>query len=59
MRTELPRARLTVMPRCGHVPQQECPAAFSAALLKLLAGPPPVASPEAVPSPAPVSGVTP
>jgi pimeloyl-ACP methyl ester carboxylesterase len=37
----LPRARLTELPRCGHVPQQECPAAFAAALGKLLAGPPP------------------
>ncbi len=59
MRAGLPRARVTGLPRCGHVPQQECPAAFSAALLKLLAGPPPAASPEAVPSPAPVSGVAP
>ena len=37
----LPRARLTELPRCGHVPQQECPAAFAAALGKLLSGPPP------------------
>ena len=41
MRSELPRARVTELPRCGHVPQQECPAAFAAALGKLLAGPPP------------------
>ncbi|HMM33598.1 MAG TPA: alpha/beta hydrolase [Thermoanaerobaculia bacterium] len=49
MRSELPRARLTELPRCGHVPQQECPAAFAAALGKLLAGPPPgpAAAPEA------------
>ena len=51
---ELPRARLTRLPRCGHVPQQECPAAFGDALGKLLAGPPPEAkvaapaAPEAV-----------
>ncbi len=37
----LPRARLTELPRCGHVPQQECPAAFTEALSKLLAGPVP------------------
>ncbi len=52
LRVELPRARLTELPRCGHVPQQECPAAFAEALGKLLAGPPPgptpaVAAPEA------------
>ena len=49
MRSELPRARLTELRRCGHVPQQECPAAFAAALGKLLAGPPPgpAAAPEA------------
>jgi len=41
MRVELPRARVTELPRCGHVPQQECPAAFAAALGKLLDGPPP------------------
>ncbi len=41
MRSELPRARVTELPRCGHVPQQECPAAFAAALGKLLDGPPP------------------
>ena len=49
MRAQLPRARLTELPRCGHVPQQECPAAFAEALLKLLAVPPPAA----------VSGVAP
>ena len=41
MRAELPRARVTELPRCGHVPQQECPAAFAAALGRLLDGPPP------------------
>ena len=44
LRNGLPRARLTELPRCGHVPQQECPAAFAAALGKLLAGPPPSAA---------------
>ncbi len=49
MRAELPKARVTELPRCGHVPQQECPAAFAAALGTLLAGPPPgpAAAPEA------------
>jgi pimeloyl-ACP methyl ester carboxylesterase len=52
LRAGLPRARLTTLPRCGHVPQQECPSAFSEALGKLLSEPPPVAltvSPEATP----------
>lgn len=49
MRAELPRARLTELPRCGHVPQQECPAAFAEALGRLLAGPPP--DPAAAPVP--------
>ena len=40
MRSELRRSRLTELPRCGHVPQQECPAAFAAALGRLLDGPP-------------------
>lgn len=44
MLAELPRARLTTLPHCGHVPQQECPAAFVAALGKLLAGSPPEAA---------------
>lgn len=32
----LPRARLTTIPRCGHVPQVECPPAFLAALRGVL-----------------------
>ena len=43
MLAEFPRARLTRLPRCGHVPQQECPAAFTEALQGLLAGPLPEA----------------
>lgn len=50
MLAELPRARLTQLPRCGHVPQQECPSAFGEALGKLLAGPAPDAPAEAVPN---------
>ena len=56
VRSGLPRARLTELPRCGHVPQQECPAAFAAALGKLLEAPPPEKAaaseaPAAVPEP--------
>lgn len=39
----LPAARLTVLPRCGHIPQQECPGPFVERLSALLAGPPPAA----------------
>lgn len=42
MASQLPASRLTLIPRCGHVPQQECPSSFSAALQKLLQGPPPL-----------------
>lgn len=55
----LPRARLTQLPRCGHVPQQECPAAFAEALGRLLSGPPPEAAPVAVPPAVQASGVAP
>ncbi len=34
----LPRARLTTIPRCGHVPQVECPAALVTTLRHLLGG---------------------
>lgn len=33
---QIPRARLTEVPRCGHVPQVECPIAFGKALDGLL-----------------------
>lgn len=28
LENELPASRLTTLPRCGHIPQQECPGAF-------------------------------
>jgi pimeloyl-ACP methyl ester carboxylesterase len=59
MLSALPRARLTQLPRCGHVPQQECPAAFAEALGRLLSGPPPEAASVAVPPAVPASGVAP
>jgi pimeloyl-ACP methyl ester carboxylesterase len=55
----LPRTRLTQLPGCGHVPQQECPAAFVEALQKLLGGPPPEAAPATVPPSPSGSGVAP
>lgn len=36
MRDELVSARLTTIPRCGHVPQQECPKSFNHALAAVL-----------------------
>jgi len=39
--SQLPAARLTMIPRCGHVPQQECGARFIAALKQVLAARPP------------------
>jgi pimeloyl-ACP methyl ester carboxylesterase len=43
MEAQIPAVRLTTIPRCGHIPQGECPATFSAALRKVLAetAPPP------------------
>jgi len=38
---ELPNARLTLVPRCGHLPQAECPQRFAERLGELLASPPP------------------
>jgi pimeloyl-ACP methyl ester carboxylesterase len=52
MEAELPAARLTVIPRCGHVPQRECSAAFESELGRLLSGPPPEAKPPAAAPPA-------
>ncbi len=38
MLAELPQATLTTLPRCGHVPQVECPDALLSALTPLLEG---------------------
>lgn len=43
----LPAARLTTLAHCGHVPQNECPRAFAAALEKILAQAPPKPRPSA------------
>jgi pimeloyl-ACP methyl ester carboxylesterase len=42
MMAQLPAARLTTIPGCGHVPPQECPARFGAALADVLTMPPPL-----------------
>jgi 4,5:9,10-diseco-3-hydroxy-5,9,17-trioxoandrosta-1(10),2-diene-4-oate hydrolase len=36
MAAEMPNARLTLIPRCGHVPQQECATAFLTVLKSVL-----------------------
>ena len=41
MESELPRARLTVLEKCGHIPHGECPDRFLAALRGVLEQPPP------------------
>jgi 3-oxoadipate enol-lactonase len=43
MVAQIPAARLTLIPGCGHVPQQECPEQFSEGLLKILRQGPPAA----------------
>jgi len=45
MQAELPAARLTTIPRCGHIPGRECPIAFQAALEKILSQPLPESRP--------------
>lgn len=34
--TEIPDASLTLIPKCGHVPQEECPSEFMQAVLRYL-----------------------
>lgn len=42
MMAQLPASRLTTIPGCGHVPQQECPSRFGSALSDVLTMPPPL-----------------
>jgi pimeloyl-ACP methyl ester carboxylesterase len=39
LQTQLPVAQLTTLSRCGHVPELECPKAFTSKLLELLQQP--------------------
>lgn len=48
MNAELPSVRLVTLPRCGHIPQQECPIALTKALTDVLHHPPPAAKPTGV-----------
>jgi pimeloyl-ACP methyl ester carboxylesterase len=41
MMAALPSARIRTLPACGHVPHQECPTRFKAALADVLVSPPP------------------
>lgn len=45
MNAELPSVRLTTLPRCGHVPQQECPIALTKSLTEVLHQSPPAPKP--------------
>ena len=56
MMAQLPAARLTTIPACGHVPQQECPIRFGAALSDVLTMPPPLPAMRNVQIEAPEAG---
>lgn len=51
LQAQLPAARLTKIDRCGHVPQQECPEAFSSALSRVLKDPLPAPTVSSPPNP--------
>ncbi|HSB64575.1 MAG TPA: alpha/beta hydrolase [Thermoanaerobaculia bacterium] len=51
LQAQLPAARLTKIDRCGHVPQQECPEAFAAALSRVLRDPLPAPTVSSPPTP--------
>jgi pimeloyl-ACP methyl ester carboxylesterase len=42
MMAPMPAARLTLVPHCGHVPQQECPKRFASQLQDVLSQPAPI-----------------
>jgi len=56
MMAQLPAARLTTIPGCGHVPMQECPARFGSALSDVLTMPPPMPAPKNVQMDSPAPG---
>jgi pimeloyl-ACP methyl ester carboxylesterase len=56
MMAQLPAARLTTIPACGHVPQQECPIRFGAALSDVLTMPPPLPAMRNVQAESPAAG---
>jgi abhydrolase domain-containing protein 6 len=59
MMAQLPAARLTTIPGCGHVPMQECPARFGSALSDVLTMPPPMPALKNVQMDAPAPGGAP
>jgi pimeloyl-ACP methyl ester carboxylesterase len=59
MMAQLPAARLTTIPGCGHVRMQECPARFGSALSDVLTMPPPMPAPRNVQADAPAPGGAP
>ena len=56
MMAQLPASRLTTIPGCGHVPQQECPARFGSALSDVLTMPPPLPALREAPGDPPMPG---
>jgi pimeloyl-ACP methyl ester carboxylesterase len=59
MATEFPRARLTLVEGCGHIPTYECPDRFALALRQVLdEGPPAEPAPQLVEGSAEDSGAT-
>ncbi len=46
MAAGLARARITLIPQCGHIPMGECPVRFAALLREILAREPPAAREE-------------
>ncbi len=44
MAAALPRVRLTLVPRCGHIPMNECPETFVRLLREVLSSEPPAAA---------------
>jgi pimeloyl-ACP methyl ester carboxylesterase len=59
MMAQLPAARLTTIPGCGHVPQQECPSRFGSALSDVLTMPPPMPALREAPGGATGPGIAP
>jgi abhydrolase domain-containing protein 6 len=56
MMVQLPASRLTTIPACGHVPQQECPSRFGSALSDVLTMPPPRPAMREAPAATPAPG---
>lgn len=54
MEKSLPRSRITLIPKCGHIPMGECPERFVGLLREILDSDPPAAAETEAPEQAPV-----